>query len=214
MRATSLKLGTLRDLFVEELRDLYNAEKQLTEALPKMSKAANAAELKAAFDNHLRQTQEHVSRLESVFSHLGQKPTGKTCEAMKGLIKEGENFVGANGDQDVRDAGLIASAQKVEHYEISGYGTMRTFAQTMGQPEVAQLLDQTLKEEEATDKKLTQIAKSLYKEAQRAERSMGQENGSGRSQSGGSSSRSASNARSARSAPAEVEEMENEEVEA
>jgi ferritin-like metal-binding protein YciE len=160
MRETSLKLETLRDLFVEELRDLYNAEKQLVDALPKMSKAASAAELKGAFDRHLRQTQEHVSRLENIFSHLGQKPTGETCEAMKGLIKEGENFVEAKGDQDVRDAGLIGAAQRVEHYEMAGYGTARSFAQRLGDERIAGVLQKTLTEEAEANEKLTSLAES------------------------------------------------------
>lgn len=156
----TLKLETLRDLFVEELRDLYNAEKQLVDALPKMSKAASAADLKAAFDNHLRQTREHVSRLDSVFSHLGQKPTGETCEAMKGLIKEGENFVDSKGDQDVRDAGLIGAAQRVEHYEMAGYGTARALAQRLGEGSLAGVLQKTLTEEAEANEKLTSIAES------------------------------------------------------
>ena len=107
MRATSLKLDSVRDLFFEELRDLYNAEQQLVAALPKMSKAATSTELKSAFDHHLDQTRQHVSRLEGIFSDLGAKPTGETCEAMKGLVKEGETFVKAKGDKDARDAGLM-----------------------------------------------------------------------------------------------------------
>ena len=170
MRETSLKLETLRDLFVEELRDRYNAEKQLVDALPKMSKAASAADLKAAFDHHLRQTQEHVSRLESVFSHLGQKPAGKTCEAMKGLIKEGENFVEANGDQDVRDAGLIGAAQRVEHYEMAVYGTVRNYARRLGFEDHARLLQQTLQEEIETDRKVTTIADSYINEEAKSAR--------------------------------------------
>ncbi|MGA8656306.1 MAG: DUF892 family protein [Chthoniobacterales bacterium] len=119
MKTTSLKLESLRGLLLEELRDLYNAEKQLVDALPKMSEAATSKDLKSAFDHHLRQTREHVSRLKSIFSHLGEKPTGETCEAMKGLIKEGESFVKAKGNMDVRDAGLIGAAQRARLVNVN-----------------------------------------------------------------------------------------------
>ena len=158
MKTTSLKLESLRDLLLEELRDLYNAEKQLVDALPKMSEAATSTDLKSAFDHHLRQTQEHVSRLKSIFSHLGEKPTGETCEAMKGLIKEGESFVQAKGNMDVRDAGLIGAAQRVEHYEMAGYGTARALARRLGEERVAEVLQKTLNEEGEANEKLTSIA--------------------------------------------------------
>ena len=158
MKTTSLKLESLRDLLLEELRDLHNAEKLLVDALPKMSEAATSADLKSAFDHHLRQTQEHVSRLESIFSHLGEKPTGETCEAMKGLIKEGESFVQAKGNMDVRDAGLIGAAQRVEHYEMAGYGTARALARRLGDERVAEVLQKTLNEEAEANEKLTSIA--------------------------------------------------------
>ena len=160
MRFTSLKLNSVRDLLLEELRDLYSAENQLVEALPKMAEAAGSSQLKSAFEMHLTQTQEHVNRLDRVFQQLGEKPQGETCEAMKGLIAEGQHFVKAQGDKDVIDAGLIGAAQRVEHYEIAGYGTARTLARQVGENQIAQLLQQTLDEEAETDKKLTEIAES------------------------------------------------------
>jgi len=120
MRFTSLKLNSLRDLLLEELRDLYNAEQQLTEALPKMANAAKAPDLKSAFNHHLEQTKQQASRLEHIFAGMNEQAAGETCEAMKGLIKEGELIIKAEGDADVRDAGLIGAAQRVEHYEMAG----------------------------------------------------------------------------------------------
>jgi ferritin-like metal-binding protein YciE len=163
------KTRTLQDALVEQLRDLYDAEKQLVRALPKMAKGCNSAELKTAFQEHLEVTKGQVQRLEQVFELLGQKARSKPCKAMKGLVEEGAEIMQEDMQEQLLDLTLIGGAQKVEHYEIAGYGTLRTFAQAIGNKEVAQLLDQTLKEEEAADKKLTQIAKSLYKEAQRAE---------------------------------------------
>ena len=160
MRSKSLKLNSLRDLLLEELRDLYNAEQQLIEALPKMADAAKAPDLKSAFAHHLEQTKQQASRLEHLFAGIHEKASGETCEAMKGLIKEGELMVKAQGDADVRDAGLIAAAQRVEHYEMAGYGTARTLARGLGEHEMASVLQQTLNEESQTDKKLTAIAES------------------------------------------------------
>jgi ferritin-like metal-binding protein YciE len=160
MRFTSLKLNSLRDLLLEELRDLYSAENQLVDALPKMAEAANSNELKAAFKHHLEQTRGHVSRLENIFREIGEKATGETCEAMKGLIKEGEVLIKAEGPAGVRDAGLIGAAQRVEHYEIAGYGTARSFARRLGDHSVASLLQQTLSEEAEADKNLTSIAEN------------------------------------------------------
>jgi len=160
MRFTSLKLDSLRDLLIEELRDLYSAETQLVEALPKMAEAASSQELRSAFEHHLEQTREHVSRLKEIFEEIGEKSSGETCEAMKGLIKEGEILVKAEGDPDVRDAGLIGAAQRVEHYEIAGYGTARSLAQRLGDRQVAGTLQLTLNEEAEADKKLTSIAES------------------------------------------------------
>jgi ferritin-like metal-binding protein YciE len=147
-------------LFQEQLEDLYDAEKRLTEALPKMAEAACAPELKMAFQSHLRETEQHVQRLEQIFHQLGKSPSRETCPAMKGLIAEGDEMIQAKGDDDVRDAALIAAAQRVEHYEISGYGTARTFAERLGHAEAARRLQQTLDEEKAADEKLTVIAES------------------------------------------------------
>ena len=158
MRLMSLKINSLRDVFVQELRDLYSAETQLTDALPKMAEAASNANLRSAFESHLQETTGHVSRLERIFDLLGERPTGETCEAMKGLISEGKDYIDAEGDPDARDAGLIAAAQKVEHYEIAGYGTVRTLAKRLGDTSAAEILQQTLDEEGAADKKLTTVA--------------------------------------------------------
>jgi ferritin-like metal-binding protein YciE len=160
MRFTTLKLDSLRDLLIEELRDLYNAETQLVEALPKMAEAATSHELKSAFQHHLAETRGHVSRLENIFQQVGEEFSGETCEAMKGLVKEGENLIKADGDADVRDAGLIGAAQRVEHYEMAGYGTARSLARRLGDSEVAGILQETLNEEAKANEKLTSIAES------------------------------------------------------
>jgi ferritin-like metal-binding protein YciE len=159
------KIKSFEDLFLHELQDTYDAEFQLTEALPKMAEAASSSELKAAFNNHLRQTKTHITRLEQVFKAVGEKPTRKTCEAMKGLIKEGQHILKEDMPDQIKDAALIASAQRVEHYEIAAYGTMRTFAYVLGNQEIAPILQQTLDEEEQTDKMLTQIANRINTEA-------------------------------------------------
>jgi ferritin-like metal-binding protein YciE len=156
-----MKLDSLQKLYIEELRDLYNAENQLLKALPKMAKNASHQELKQAFETHLGQTEEHVERLEDIFKKLDEKPTGKTCKAMKGLIEEGSEMMKEEGEESVLDAGLIAAAQRVEHYEIAGYGTVRTFANMLGETEAAELLQQTLDEEGETDKLLTELAESV-----------------------------------------------------
>ena len=160
MRLTSLKLESVQDLFLEELRDLYDAENQLLKALPKMAEAATTPALKLAFSQHLEQTKGHVGRLDRVFRQLDAKPSGETCEAMKGLVKEGEDFVQAKGEPSVRDAGLIGAAQRVEHYEMAGYGTARTLAKRLGYQEIATILQQTLEEEGEADKKLTAVAEN------------------------------------------------------
>jgi ferritin-like metal-binding protein YciE len=156
-----MKLDSLQKLYIEELRDLYNAENQLLKALPKMAKHASHQELKQAFETHLEQTEGHVERLEDIFEKLDEKPTGKTCKAMKGLIEEGSEMLDKAGDKSVLDAGLIAAAQRVEHYEIAGYGTVRTFANMLGEAEAAELLQETLDEEGETDKLLTELAESV-----------------------------------------------------
>jgi ferritin-like metal-binding protein YciE len=148
----------LRDLYLNELRDLYSAETQLIDALPKMADAATSPQLKDAFASHLLETRLHVQRLEQIFATLGENPSGETCQAMKGLIKEGGDYVKAGGDDHVRDAGLIGAAQRVEHYEIAGYGTARALALRLGETVAAKTLQMTLQEEGAADKKLTTIA--------------------------------------------------------
>lgn len=155
-----MKLESLRDLYLEQLKDLYSAETQLVDALPKMADAATAPELKNAFREHLSQTRQHVDRLEKIFLTLDDKPKGQTCEGMKGLIKEGEEMIKTKGEPEVIDAGLIAAAQRVEHYEIAGYGTVRTYAELLGEQDAVRLLERTLQEEEETDEKLSQIAES------------------------------------------------------
>jgi ferritin-like metal-binding protein YciE len=155
---SNTKLESLEDLFCCQLEDLYDAETRLTKALPAMADAADSPELQTAFRQHLQQTEVHVSRLEQIFRLMNKDPERETCQAMKGLISEGEEMVKAQGAPDVKDAALIASAQRVEHYEIAGYGTARTFAQRLGMSEAAQLLQETLDEEGETDKRLTQIA--------------------------------------------------------
>jgi ferritin-like metal-binding protein YciE len=155
---SSTTFNSFDELFVDQLQDLYDAEQRLTKALPKMAEAAHSPALKAAFQEHFRQTQGHGSRPEQVFKMLGKGAQSKTCQAMKGRIDEGEEAVSAKGDPDVKDAALIAAAQRVEHYEIAGYGTVRTFAQRLGRQDAARILQQTLDEEGATDKKLTALA--------------------------------------------------------
>ena len=155
-----MEMENLQDLFVEELRDLYNAENQLLKALPRMAKKASSPQLQTAFQTHLRETQGHVKRLEQIFDKLGKKPTGKKCKGMEGLIEEGKEMMSEDAEPEVLDAGLISAAQRVEHYEIAGYGTVRTYAKLLGDEQAARLLQQTLDEEGATDKKLTQLAES------------------------------------------------------
>jgi ferritin-like metal-binding protein YciE len=156
-----MKLNTLQKLYTDELRDLYNAENQLLKALPKMAKAASSEELKGAFEKHLEQTKGHVKRLEQVFQELDEKPKGKTCHAMKGLIEEGSEILEEDGETSVRDAGMIVAAQKVEHYEIAGYGSVRTFAHLLGQNKAAELLQATLDEESETNELLNRLAESV-----------------------------------------------------
>jgi ferritin-like metal-binding protein YciE len=156
-----MKLDTLQKLYTSELRDLYNAESQLLKALPKMAKAASSEELKDAFEKHLQQTKSHVERLEQVFEELDEKPKGKTCRAMKGLVEEGSEILQQDGEESVLDAGIIVAAQKVEHYEIAGYGSVRTFAHLLGQNKAAELLQITLDEESETNELLNRLAESI-----------------------------------------------------
>jgi ferritin-like metal-binding protein YciE len=155
-----MKLDTLQDLYVAGLKDLYSAEKQIIAALPKMIRAANHPELKQAFQNHLAQTKEQVTRLEQICEELGVSPRGKKCHGMEGLLEEGKELIEEDPDPDVLDAGLISAAQHVEHYEMAGYGTVRTYAQQLGFDGQATLLQQTLDEEGDTDKLLTSLAVS------------------------------------------------------
>jgi ferritin-like metal-binding protein YciE len=160
------KTTTLHELLIDELKDLYSAETQLTKALPKMAKAANDEALKAGFEEHLDQTHEHIARLDRVMELLEASPKGKVCKAMKGLVAEGEEKIDEDASPAVKDAALICAAQKVEHYEIAGYGTVRTFAELLGQDEVVSLLQETLDEEAETDRKLTELASSLNLKAE------------------------------------------------
>jgi ferritin-like metal-binding protein YciE len=160
-----MSMKTLQDLFIDEVRDVYDAEHQLTKALPKMAKAAANEELKAAFEEHLQQTEGHITRLESVFELVDRKPTRKTCKAMKGLVEEGSEVIEEDGDEAVKDAALIGAAQRVEHYEIAAYGTLRTFAETLGIQKAVDLLQQTLDEEKQTDENLTELASTINFEA-------------------------------------------------
>ncbi len=156
-----MKLESLHDLFVHELKDLYSAENQLLEALPEMAEAAQSPELKSAFETHLTETKQQVKRLEDVFRELEESPGDETCMGMQGLIEEGSDLIDEDADPTVKDAGLIVAAQKVEHYEIAAYGSCCVFAETLGFDRVKQILKETLAEEEATDKKLSQLAESV-----------------------------------------------------
>jgi ferritin-like metal-binding protein YciE len=154
-------LNNLQDLFVHELKDLYSAEQQILQALPKMAEATQHQELKRAFQEHEQVTRDQVRRLDTIADELGMDLKGHKCKGIEGIIKEGEEILKAKGDPDVRDAGLIGAAQRVEHYEIAGYGTARTFARRLGHDRAAQLLQQTLDEEGRTDERLTQIAEGM-----------------------------------------------------
>jgi len=156
-----MPIRTFEDLLVDEIRDLYDAEHQLTKALPKMAKAASSPDLKNAFEAHLKQTEGHITRLERVFEGLGKKPTRKTCAAMRGLVEEGSEVIDEEMDPEVKDAALIGAAQRVEHYEMAGYGTVRTFAHLLGHHDLEAILQSTLEEEAAADEKLTGIASKI-----------------------------------------------------
>jgi ferritin-like metal-binding protein YciE len=161
-----MEMNTLQDLYVGELKDLYSAENQLLKALPKMAKAATAKSLKNGFEKHLKETEMHVDRLKGIFDKLGISPGMKKCKAMQGLIEEGEEVISEDAEPEVRDAALIAAAQRVEHYEIAGYGCVRTYAQLMGDKQAAKTLQKTLDEEGATDKKLTELARRINVKAE------------------------------------------------
>ncbi len=156
-----MALTTLRDLYIDELKDLYNAENQLLKALPKMAKGSTSPELRAAFEEHLEVTRGHVERLEQIFGKLGVNPKGKKCKAMEGLVEEGKEMLEEDASPEVLDAGIIAAAQRVEHYEMAGYGCVRTYAKLLGEEDAAALLQQTLDEEAEADKKLTELAETV-----------------------------------------------------
>lgn len=159
------KLKSLEDLFIHELKDIYSAEKQLVKALPKMAKAATNESLKAAFEEHLSETEEHVTRIEQVMENLKGSPKGKVCKAMEGLIAEGEETIKEDAEPAVKDAALIIAAQKVEHYEISAYGSVRALAEALGYDDAVEILSTTLEEESATDESLTALAEEINAQA-------------------------------------------------
>jgi ferritin-like metal-binding protein YciE len=163
-----MSVKTIDELLLDELKDLYSAEKQLTTALPKMARAAASQDLKTAFESHLEETQGHVERLDKIFETLGKSPRGKTCHGMQGLVEEGSEMISELDKGAVRDAGLISAAQRVEHYEMAGYGSVREFASLLGQNEIASLLGETLEEEKAADEKLTGISKKVNPQAMKS----------------------------------------------
>ena len=164
-----MEINSLRELYVDHLRDLYDAENQLLKALPKMAKGVSSEELRQAIDEHLDETRGQVERLEEIFEQLGEKAKGKKCKGMQGLIEEGQESLDEDMEEDTKDAAVIAAAQRVEHYEISGYGTARTYANLLGENEASELLEQTLNEEKETDQKLTQLAEQINVEAAEGE---------------------------------------------
>jgi ferritin-like metal-binding protein YciE len=166
-----MKANRLKHLYVEELKDLYSAENQLVKALPKIAKAATSPDLRAGFEAHLNQTKEHVARLEKIFEGLDESPKGKKCMGMEGLINEGSEMIEENPAPEELDAGLISAAQRVEHYEIAGYGCVRTYAELLGEDAAAALLQQTLDEEKETDEKLTELSGQINLEAADSEES-------------------------------------------
>jgi ferritin-like metal-binding protein YciE len=168
MALFSMKLENLKDLFINELRDLYDAENQITKALPKLIGKADNPQLKSALQEHLQVTEGQIQRLERIFNTLNQKPSGQACKGMKGVIAEGDEMIGHSGDPSVIDAGIISAAQRVEHYEMAGYGTVRTNADLLGMSEAASLLQQTLDEEKEADSTLNQIARTINVEARAA----------------------------------------------
>jgi ferritin-like metal-binding protein YciE len=161
-----MPVETLDNLLVQELKDLYSAENQITRALPKLIKATSSDDLRSAFEHHLKETEGHVKRLEKIFQILGSSPRGKTCNGMKGVLEEGSEVLDEIEEGSLRDAALISAAQRVEHYEMAGYGTVRSFAESLGQSEISQILEETLEEEKAADKKLTEISQKINSEVQ------------------------------------------------
>jgi ferritin-like metal-binding protein YciE len=163
-----MKANSLHDLYLEQLRDLYDAEHQLIKALPKMAKAASSPELRAAFEEHLEKTNEHAQRIETIFEAMGEKAKGQKCKAMEGLVKEGREVIAEDMEDGVKDAALIAAAQRVEHYETAGYGCVRTYATLLGDNKAATLLEETLDEEKEADQLLGNIAAKINVEIVRA----------------------------------------------
>lgn len=161
-----MSVDTMEKLFIEELKDLYSAENQITKALPKMVKAATSNDLKKAFENHLKETENQIERLVEICNMIGASPKGKTCNGMKGVLEEGSEALKEMEAGDVRDAALISAAQRVEHYEMAAYGTVRTYAELLGRVEASKLLEQTLEEEKAADQKLTTISQKVNEKAQ------------------------------------------------
>ncbi len=155
-----MKLNNLKDLFIHELKDVYNAEQQILKALPKMKEAASSSDLQKAFEKHLKETENHVSRLENVFKNMNEKATGEKCKAMEGIIRESDDMINERADSSVMDAALIGMAQRVEHYEIASYGTLCTYAKQLGMQDVLDLLQMNLDEEKKTDQNLTYIAEN------------------------------------------------------
>lgn len=166
-----MQKNSLRQVYIDELKDLYSAETQLVKALPKMAKASVHDELRQGFEEHLRQTSQHVSRLEQIFEDLGESPSGKKCMGMEGLVKEAAQVLKEDYEEDVMDPAIIGAAQRVEHYEIAAYGTARAFAELLGEDEHVSLLQQTLDEEKETDNRLTQLAGAINEEASLSEES-------------------------------------------
>ena len=160
-----MSVDTIEKLFIAELKDLYSAENQITKALPKMAKAATSTELKKAFENHLRETEGQIERLVEICNMIGTNPKGKSCAGMKGVLSEGSEMLEEVEAGDVRDAALISAAQRVEHYEMAAYGTLRNYAELLGQPQAAKLLEKTLEEEKAADQKLTTISEKVNAQA-------------------------------------------------
>jgi ferritin-like metal-binding protein YciE len=163
-----MSIDSIEKLFVEELKDLYSAENQITKALPKMAKASSSKELSSTFEHHLEETRGQIQRLDRIFSILDKSPKGKTCDGMKGLLQEGAEMLDEAKEGAVRDAAMVSAAQRVEHYEMAGYGSVRAYAELLGKTDIAQLLQETLNEEKAADKKLTEVAKRVNVEAPHA----------------------------------------------
>lgn len=164
-----MKENRLRKLFLDELRDLYDAENRIVKALPKMAKAAESEKLRSGFQGHLEQTKEHVERLKQIMTSMDEKASGKKCPGMVGILEEGEELMDEDYEGSVKDAALISAAQRVEHYEIAAYGCVRTWAQALGENEAAELLEKTLKEEKETDAKLTELAEQINTSANNSE---------------------------------------------